>query len=493
MTALAEKKYLELIPPEIDEPTADRERLLRALGRETYIPLNILQILPDVLQASDYKITATVAQDACGSRLIRIESGDTRARLFGIALDVGSTALEMALVDLHSGAVIARIGQINPQVRWGSNILDRIFSVKADKENLTAMRNAVCASIGEMAEACCSAGNVKTEEIAAMVVAGNTTMMHLLLGCDPWHIFQSPYAPAFLAPGFLNAHDLQLFDLNCNVFIMPAVANYLGGDITSGLLLTDMDQSEAPVLFLDIGTNGELALGNREYLLAGAGAAGPALEGAVSAFGMLAEPGAVDAVEIDSENRLHIHTIGDCPAKGICGSGIADLIAQGYRAGWINANGTLNPSAAPEIRYVHDATRDLDIPAVYFTDDMYFTQADIAEFLRCKAAAHTMVATLLDASGVSDKDIAKMYLAGGFGAHYNLESAVTIGLYPDFDRKKFRILGNSSLGGAIKTLCDCECIERVKKICERTTYIQFSETEHFVENMAAARFIPYKP
>ncbi len=490
MPALSEKRYLELTPPCENDSLADRERLLRALGEDVFIPLNALQALPDALQRADFKITATIALGAQGLELTNVEPGDTRNRLYGIALDVGSTALEMAIVDLNSGKTLARTGKINPEVKWGANILDRIFAVKADSKNLSAMRNAVCESISEMIGVLCRPSQIQAQEIAAMVVAGNTTMMHLLLGCDPWRIFQSPYAPAFLAPGFLPASALKL-DLSCPVFIMPAVANYLGGDITSGLLMTDMDKSDAPRLFLDIGTNGELALGCRDYLIAGAGAAGPALEGAVSAFGMLAQPGAVDRVRIDSDNRIHIHTIGGLPPKGICGSGIVDLIAEGFLSGWINGNGTLNLSAAPEIRSVHDFDQEKDVPAIFFTPEMYFTETDIAEFIRCKAAAHTMVATLLEVSGATIQEIGKMYLSGGFGAHYDLESAITIGLYPDIPREKFCILGNSSLGGAIKTLLDRDCIRRVNEICARTTYVQFGEMDRFVENMVAAQFIPH--
>ena len=206
---------------------------------------------------------------------------------------------------------------------------------------------------------------------------------------------------------------------------------------------------------------------------------------------MLAQPGAVDRVRIDSDNRIHIHTIGGLPPKGICGSGIVDLIAEGFLSGWINGNGTLNLSAAPEIRTVHDFDQEKDVPAIFFAPEMYFTETDIAEFIRCKAAAHTMVATLLEASGATIQEIGKMYLSGGFGAHYDLESAITIGLYPDIPREKFCILGNSSLGGAIKTLLDRDCIRRVNEICARTTYVQFGEMDRFVENMVAAQFIPH--
>ena len=276
---------------------------------------------------------------------------------------------------------------------------------------------------------------------------------------------------------------------------MPAIANYLGGDITGGLLETDLDTREDLALFLDIGTNGELVLGCRDFLLMGAGAAGPALEGAVSHSGMRAEPGAICSVKIGADNRLRYQTIGALPPKGICGSGILDLIAEGFLSGWIDSAGRLQKDAAPCIREVWEDDRQRNVPAIIYAYDgnvpLYFTQDDIGEFLTCKAAAHTMVATMLQSVNVSPAEIGTFYLAGGFGTHYDLESAITVGLYPDLPREKFRILGNSSLAGARRLLLDRSCRARLERIRALATYVQFGEMEKFVENMHAARFLPH--
>ena len=276
---------------------------------------------------------------------------------------------------------------------------------------------------------------------------------------------------------------------------MPAVANYLGGDITAGLLMTDMDTRPDLAVFLDVGTNGELALGCRDYLLTGAGAAGPALEGAVSRSGMRAEPGAVCRVRIGADNRLRCETIGGAAPLGICGSGIVDLIAEGYLAGWISGDGTLDPDASPQIRTVWEEKSGRNVPAIVYAmspnGPLSFTQDDIAEFVRCKAAAFTMVQTLMEAAGVSLDEVGTFYLSGGFGTHLDLESAVTIGMYPDIPREKFKILGNSSLGGVKKLLLEAEQLARVRQFAAQAAYVQFGEIDKFVENMIAARFLPH--
>ncbi len=242
---------------------------------------------------------------------------------------------------------------------------------------------------------------------------------------------------------------------------------------------------------LDIGTNGELAFGCKDYLLLGAGAAGPALEGAVSEYGMRAKPGAVSSVTIDKNGDLHYETIGGMPPIGICDSGIMDLIAQGFLAGWISGYGSLNVDRSDRIRWVWSKLEGRTLPAIMYAPDLYFTEADIKEWIKCKAAAFTMVATLLDHCGLSKDDIGQLYLAGGFGTHYNLESAITTGLYPDLPRERFQILGNSSLKGAMKLLLDRDQIKRLQHFQNHGVYLQFGEMERFLENMIAAEFLPH--
>ena len=489
------KKYVQLPKPTKEDFRADRERLLDALKPlEAELSLEAMRSLYPLLAEADYAVTVTLCPSQRGPEIIRVEPGDTTDRLYGLALDIGSTTLEMELVDMRTGRVIRNVGCVNSQVAFGLNILDRILAVKEDRENLEQLRSLVVGDVNSLI-AQATEGIIDPEEISALVVGGNTTMMHFFLGCDPWLVFQHPYAPVFFEPGIQSARALDL-DLCCNVFCFPAAANYLGGDITAGLLLTDLDTAEQPSIFLDIGTNGELCLGCKDYLLMGAGAAGPALEGFGSRYGMRAQEGAIRHLTLDDNGQFHLDVIGGGEPVGICGTGIFDLVAQCYLHGWIAGDGTVDRArAGANAIEVWDAEALRSIPAVVYyrkgDECLYFTQADIQEFIRCKAAAHTMVATLLDYCGLTLNDIGNIYLAGGFGTHIDLESAVTVGIYPDIDRKKMKLLGNTSLAGAKKLLLDAECIQRVKWFLSTGEYLHFSEMEKFLENMMAANFIPH--
>lgn len=491
MKPLAQKQFLKLAQPDGLDGLADRERILQALGRDDVtLPVRALRQLYPLVQNAGYEVTVTLSPAPKGWEIIRVEAGDTTDTLYGLALDVGSTTLEMELLDLTTGRTLSKAQSENHQRALGENILDRIVAVRENIENLEILRKAVVEDISVLIGSCCEQAGIENGQIAVLAVAGNTTMMHFLFGCDPWLVFQSPYSPPFFDPGVVRAEELEL-PLCCNVFTMPSVANYLGGDILSGLLMTDMDTREDPAMLLDIGTNGELAFGCREYLLLGAGAAGPALEGAVSQYGMRAVPGAISRVRIDENNQLHCHTIGGLPPKGICGSGIMDLIAQGFLAGWIAGDGSLIPGSSDQIRTVWSEMHQRELPAIEYGPGMYFTEFDIQEWIKCKAAAFTMVATLLDHCGMEAGDIGRLYLAGGFGTHYDLESAVTVGLYPDIPRERFTVLGNSSLQGAKKLLTDRDKILRLRHFQENGVYLQFGEMERFLENMVAAEFLPH--
>lgn len=487
------KQFLRLDRPSKDDFRADRERILDALKPlEVSMPLSVLRTLYPRVSRAGYEVTATLCPGRNGLEIIRIEPGDTTGTLYGLALDIGSTTLEMELVDMHSGEVLANAGCVNSQVAFGTNILDRILAVKENFDNLEALRALVTGDIQSLTEKVCNAASIGSEDVAALIIGGNTTMIHFLLGCDPWLVFQNPYAPVFFDPGILSARELGL-DLNCNVYCFPAIANYLGGDITAGLLLTDLDTASQPSVFLDIGTNGELCLGCNEYLLMGAGAAGPALEGFGSRYGMRAEEGAIRHLTIDEAGNFHLEVIGGGEPRGICGTGIFDLIAQCYLAGIIHGDGSVNMEDKAHTAYVWDPQREENVPAVIYDPirGLYFTQGDIQEFIRCKAAAHTMVATLLDYCGLTPGELGNIYLAGGFGTHIDIESAVTVGIYPDVDRSKLKLLGNTSLAGAKKLLLDVACMERLKAFQRNATYLHFSEMDKFLENMVAATFIPH--
>ena len=354
MEPLSEKRYLELHAPAGGDFLAARERLLAALPDGCRLTLGCLQQLYPVLSAADYRVTVTLCPEPGGTDAVRVEPGDTTAEHYGLCLDIGSTIMQMELVDLVRGRTLSQAACTNSQTQFGANILDRILAVKADRENLKTLQALTLSDVRVMIDTCCRAADIRPEAISAMTVGGNTTMLHFFLGCDPWLVFQSPYTPVFFDPGVIRAAELRL-PICGNVYCMPAIANYLGGDITGGLLETDLDTREDLALFLDIGTNGELVLGCRDFLLMGAGAAGPALEGAVSHSGMRAEPGAICSVKIGADNRLRYRTIGDLPPKAFWTSSPRAF----SRAGSTRLDGcrrTLRPASARSGRRIASAT-----------------------------------------------------------------------------------------------------------------------------------------
>jgi uncharacterized 2Fe-2S/4Fe-4S cluster protein (DUF4445 family) len=283
-------------------------------------------------------------------------------------------------------------------------------------------------------------------------------------------------------------------DFDGLLYIIPSASNYVGGDIVSGLMTLDIHKQEATSMFFDIGTNGELVVGNKDWMIAGAGAAGPALEGYISRFGMRAAPGAVDSVRISSQ-ALTFTTIGNQKPVGICGSGIIDLLAQMRLSGWIDVAGSLEPCASGRIQYLPE---EKEYAAVYATAEesatgqpLYFSQTDIHQYLDTKAAAYTMVDYLLESAGMDGSELSHVYLSGAFPAHSDLESAITIGIFPDLPREKYTVLRNSSLDGARTLLQDHSRLAEAKALAENIYSLQFASIPDFLVRMQAAKFIPH--
>lgn len=326
-----------------------------------------------------------------------------------------------------------------------------------------------------------------------MIVSGNTTMIHFLLKLNAWTVFASPYAPVSTDPGWFWGRDLGMaFD--GLLYIIPAASNYIGGDIVSGLLGLEIHKKEETSLFFDVGTNGELVIGNKDWMMAGAGAAGPALEGYISRFGMRAGDGAIDTVKIHGDG-LRFTTIGNRKPVGICGSGIIDLLAQMRLNGWIDIAGELNPAASARIRYLEDEGQ---YGAVYATESesafgkpLYFSQTDIRQYLDTKAAACTMIECLLETAGCQAADLSHCYLSGAFTAHSDLESAITIGIFPDLPREKYTCIANTSLLGARILLLDRSRLREARELAERIYCVQFASFPDFLVRMQAAKFIPH--
>lgn len=497
MKRFSEKIYLEMISPTEEDPRSDKQRLLHALSEAGYqnvrLSLTALRQLHGACKETHYRVTVTIVSFEDGWLATAVEPFDARNRHYGIAVDYGSTTIIMQLVDINSGVVIAQVDEPNGQRAFGTDILTRITHAMESEDGAEELRLATVHTFDHLLMRLTEESGVDAGSCPVMIVSGNTTMIHFLLKLDAWTVFASPYAPVDMDPGWFSGVELGM-EFGGTVYIIPAASNYVGGDSVSGLLTLDFYKKDGLGVFFDIGTNGELVMGNRDWLLAGAGAAGPALEGYISKFGVRAQDGAVDRVFIDGR-ELRYTTIGGAKPIGICGSGIIDLIAQMRLSGWINIAGELQPEASNRIVYIDD---EQQYAAVYAWKEesgreemLYFSQTDIKQYLETKAAAHTMVDCLLQAAESDESDIDHFYLSGAFSAHSDLESAITVGIFPDLPREKYSCIRNSSLDGARTLLLDRSRFEDIRYLTESMYCVQFASIPDFIIRMYAAKFIPH--
>ena len=492
MAPISKKVYLQLNMPTDEDGCSDQLRIRQALQAQGYhhvfFPLSVLTTLYPLCRDAGYRITVSLVQRELDWAATQVEAGDTTACHYGLAVDYGSTTIVMQLVDLNQAAVVAEVKLVNRQTVYGTDILTRITYALESQSHKADLQQATLETFQELLSQLAEKTGIHTNTLPAMVVSGNTTMIHFLLSLDAWTVFASPYAPVCTDPGFLWGSDLGM-DFAGLIYIIPSASNYIGGDIVSGLLKLDIHKQDKTSLFFDIGTNGELVIGNKDWMVAGAGAAGPALEGYISQFGMRADPGAIDHVTI-TDGVLTYTTIGGQSPVGICGSGIIDLLAQLRQNGWIDIAGNLIPEAHPNIQKI-----GAEYVAIYAHTaqgaPLYFSQTDIAQYLDTKAAAYTMMECLLDAVGTDMAQIDKLYLSGAFPAHSDLESAITIGIFPDLPREKFHCIPNTSLDGARILLTDSARKDDVKRLSQELHCLQFASVPDFLVRMQAAKFIPH--
>ena len=497
MNTFSEKIYLSLKMPTEEENLSDHRRIVLALQTLGYepvtIPLHILRKLYPLCRDAGFDITVTLVRRETDWVVTHVEAGDTTQKHYGLAVDYGSTTIVMQLVDLCSGETLDEVKTVNGQTAYGTDILTRITYAMEDPSHRDDLQRATTQSLEALLRQLTQRSGVDAAACPVMILSGNTTMIHFLLKLDAWTVFAAPYAPVTTDPGFFWGRELELaFD--GLVYIIPAASNYIGGDIVSGLVELELHKKEETSLFFDIGTNGELVIGNKDWMLAGAGAAGPALEGYISRHGMRAAPGAVDSVNIQGKD-LRFTTIGGEKPVGICGSGIIDLMAQMRLNGWINIAGELQSGASERIVYIEEERQYAVAYALAEqTPDgqaRLFTQTDIMQYLDTKAAAYTMVECLLEAAGVSAGAVDRCYLSGNFPAHSDLESAITIGLFPDLPRQKYRVIANTSLMGAKKLLLERTMMEDARRLSQDMYCVQFASFPDFLVRMQAAKFVPH--
>jgi uncharacterized 2Fe-2S/4Fe-4S cluster protein (DUF4445 family) len=329
-----------------------------------------------------------------------------------------------------------------------------------------------------------------------LAVAGNTTMTHLFMGLSPRWIIREPYIPVVNKPPLVKARSLGIqINPNSRALIFPNIGSYFGGDLIAGILYSEIDKKEETAILVDVGTNAEVVLGNRNWLIACAGAAGPALEGGVTRMGMTAGPGVIDKIAIDPDTReFTIHTIEDKPPRGICGSGVIDLAAQLFLGGMIDIRGKFLPARCGSRLNEIDGLLHLTVvPADQSGTgaDLTISQADVDSLIRSKAAMYTILETITASVGMALGDLKRFYVAGTFGSFIDPRSAITIGMLPDLVLEAYKPLGNSSLGGATLALTATDCLAEMDRIRDRITYLELNVNQEFMNRFSAAKFLPH--
>ena len=500
---------LSFLPVELAEPTLadtmpDNERLLRAVEAASGVPMEqiilpycVLRDLSWVLRESEFHVKCVVSRDADGQRLmIRdvLPAGNTEP-IVGFALDLGTTSLAGLLVDLQTGKILAKASGGNGQIRYGADVINRI--IESDKPGgRRRLQDAVVKeSIIPMLVQMYRSAGVNPRRIYRMVLAGNTTMNHLLLGLHADPIRMEPFVPSFFQTDYLYVRDIGLkMNPLAELIVAPNIGSYVGGDITAGTLVSMIWNSPEMSLFIDLGTNGELVFGNNEFLMSCACSAGPAFEGGDISCGMRATDGAVEACAIDKETMEPTLTVvgGGVPA-GICGSGIIDVIAELFRCGIINGKGKFIREGE---RVLHDEHGMGSFVLAWQKDtggvkDITINEVDIDNFIRAKGAIFSATQTMLQSLGFDASVIERVYVAGGIGSGINMKNAVTIGMFPDIPLENFHYIGNSSQAGAYAMLLSSQAREKVFELGRSMTYLELSNEPGYMDAFVAACFLPH--
>lgn len=482
-----EKRLLVLPAPEVADQTPDWERLLAALpDKDILFSKPVAALLPRILRQGKFTVTAVVGDNS----LLAVESGDTRERNFGLAVDIGTTTVVVYLADLNTGRILAKGGEVNPQKVCGADVISRITYAAGSSERLLQLQEKVVAGINSIIERMCREAGVSPVEIYQAVVVGNTTMSHLFLGVDPTYLAPAPFVPAFRQMVRVEAREVGLNIVPTGmVVLLPNIAGYVGSDTVGVMLAAGADRLSEFTLMVDIGTNGEIVLAGKGRILTCSTAAGPAFEGAEIKWGMRAAEGAIDGIRILGDVELSV--IGGNRPAGICGSGLIDAVAEMLRAGVISSSGRLASAEAqlsrlPSLvrRRLRKGNQGNEFILAWATEtedgeDIALSQKDIRELQLAKGAIRAGVQVLCREMGISPDDIHRILLAGAFGNNIKKESAVAVGLLPPVPLDRITSIGNAAGDGARMALLSVAERNRAVVLAGRAEHIELSGRRDF--------------
>jgi uncharacterized 2Fe-2S/4Fe-4S cluster protein (DUF4445 family) len=494
------KVHLVLAEPTLDDNTSDAERIKRGLAmeadlRDVVIDFPVLQRLPNMIRQSNWDITVTVLDSGDELRAVRIEQGDTSLRQSAIAIDIGTTTISAELIDLHTGEVTARASDYNAQVAFGEDVISRIiYATKGT--GLAKLQSVVVGTIWNLIKNLVEQAEIEYCNITHVVAAGNTTITHLFLGLNPKYIREEPYIPSGTIFPWIKCSDIGLrIAAGVYLYAIPCVASYVGGDIVAGVLAAGIFNTDRMTLYIDIGTNGEIVLGNRDWMLSCSCSAGPAFEGGGVKHGMRATSGAIEQVRIDKVGyEPMIITVGNRKPIGICGSGLIDLLSEMFLTGLMNEKGKINTDLPTDrVRAIEGGA---EYVLVWAEDsatrrDIVITEVDIDNLMRAKAAVYAGIEVLLSSMDMDVSMIDELLIAGAFGRYLEVDKAVSIGLLPDIGYDKIKFVGNGSLLGAHLSALSREMMEKANDIARQMTYLELSMNPAFMDHYMSAMFFPH--
>lgn len=473
------KRYLELTEPTLNDQVSDLERVLAELDDlEPRAELAVLRTLGRTLRESDYKVTAVVVDDV----LIAVEPGDTTGRRYGIAFDLGTTTVVATLLDLSTGTPVAVDSMLNKQQPFGADVITRISATMMNPGSLDKLRELAQDTLAELAANVCEQGGIAPYEVYEVAIAGNATMTHLVLGIDPEPLGMAPFIMSTRLYPEVLAADLGITaHPRARAVVFPAFGAYVGGDITAGLLASGMDRDPRVRLFVDIGTNCEIVLGNRDWLLATAAPAGPAFEGAAIRCGMRAADGAIEVVTM-TPDAVELKVIGDVKPEGLCGSGLVDAVTGLVRVGLLDHSGRFVPPGEAVEKVpglANRLTKVGDERVFMLTDSIYLSQRDVRELQFAKAAIATGWRILLEQAGLEQADVKQVLLAGSFGSYLSPASAIRIGLVPSVPVQRIVSAGNVAGEGAKMALLSLRERAGGLALLEEVKYVELSDRADF--------------
>ncbi len=512
-------------PPSLQDNTADIDRLKKVvtqllpkhfnIGSNTItVPLKRLNIIAARLRKYNFSGSAVINNLEANLEIVDFIPVNSIQNT-GIALDLGTTHLEAKLIDLINETTLSHSHAENRQIQYGADILSRIHyscqKCKTDSldnklKGLEQLQSTIIESINDLIDNLAHQANLTPEHIRAISISGNTTMIHFLLGLNPYNICREPYTPLVNAPDIFHASEIGLnIHEAAPVIILPSVGSYFGGDLISGILACGIDRKQKPSMLIDVGTNAEVVLGNSQWLIACAGAAGPALEGGVAHMGMKAGCGAIERVKINTDTwKLHYETIDNSQPAGICGSGMIDLVAELYLAQIIDLQGKFIASSSDnnqkKNKFLQDHfTQENNQQAFIVTaaeisvndKPVLLTQIDLDAMMRSKAAMYAILSTITNQVGLNFPDLDEIFIAGAFGKHINPKQAITLGMLPDLSLDTYKAIGNSSLKGAEMVLLNEDSRKKAKTIKNKITYIELNVNQDFMTKFSGSRFIPH--